>query len=176
MQTKPMPRLSRRSFLAASAASAAFVARPAIGAPTPRTTETDVVIIGAGAAGIAAARRITAANRHFVMIEAADHIGGRCVTDTRTFGIPFDLGAHWIRSPDINPLTKLTPRRGIEIYPAPASQKVRVGLRNAREGELEDFLAAQVRATRAIIDASRKGDIPCAQALPNDLGDWRATI
>jgi monoamine oxidase len=176
MHSKIMPRLSRRSFLAASAASAAFVARPAIGAPTPRTTETDVVIVGAGAAGIAAARRIAAANRHFVMIEAADHIGGRCVTDTRTFGVPFDLGAHWIRAPDLNPLTKLTPRRGIEIYPAPASQKVRIGLRNAREGELEDFLAAQVRATRAIVDAARKGDVPCQQALPNDLGDWRSTV
>jgi monoamine oxidase len=176
MPTKVMPRLSRRSFLAASAASAAFVARPAIGAPASRTTETDVVIVGAGAAGIAAARRIGAANRRFVLIEAADHIGGRCVTDTRTFGVPFDLGAHWIHSPDVNPLTKLTLRRGIEIYPAPASQKVRIGLRNAREGELEDFLAAQVRATRAITDATRKGDVPCEQALPNDLGEWRSTI
>jgi monoamine oxidase len=176
MPTKAMPRLSRRSFLAASAASAAFVARPAIGAPAPRTTETEVVIVGAGAAGIAAARRIAAANRRFVLIEAADHIGGRCVTDTRTFGVPIDLGAHWIHSPDVNPLTKLTLRRGIEIYPAPASQKVRIGLRNAREGELEDFLAAQVRAMRAITDAARKGDVPCEQALPSDLGDWRSTI
>ena len=174
MQPKTMPRLSRRSFLAATAASA--VACPAISAPAPRTTETEVVIVGAGAAGIAAARRIAAANRHFVLIEAADHIGGRCVTDTRTFGVPFDLGAHWIRSPDVNPLTKLTLRRGLEIYPAPASQKVRIGLRNAREGELEDFLAAQVRATRAIVDAARKGDVPCAQALPNDLGEWRPTV
>ena len=176
MQSKTMPRLSRRSFLAASAASAAVATRPAIAAPTPRTTETDVVIVGAGAAGIAAARRIAAANRHFVMIEAADHIGGRCVTDTRTFGVPFDFGAHWIHSPDVNPITKLTPRRGIEIYPAPASQKVRIGFRNARESELEDFLSAQVRATRAITDAARKGDVPCAQALPNDLGDWRSTV
>jgi monoamine oxidase len=171
-----MPRLSRRSFLAASAASAVSVARPAIAAPTSRSTETDVVIVGAGAAGIAAARRIAAANRHFVLIEAADHVGGRCITDTRTFGPPFDRGAHWIHSPDINPVALLAPRRGIEIYRAPASQKVRVGLRNAREGELEDFLAAQVRATRAIVDAARKGDVPCEQALPNDLGDWRSTI
>ncbi len=168
-----MSRLSRRSFLAASAA---VLTRPALGAPAPRATGTDIVIVGAGAAGIAAARRIAAANRRFVLIEAADHIGGRCVTDTRIFGVPFDLGAHWIHSPDVNPVTKLTLRRGIEIYPAPASQKVRIGLRNAREGELEDFLAAQVRATRAIVDAARKGDVPCEQALPNDLGDWRSTI
>jgi monoamine oxidase len=53
---------------------------------------------------------------------------------------------------------------------------VRVGLRNAREGELEDFLAAEVRATRAIREAARKSDIACEAALANDLGDWRATL
>src|SRR5580698_11214626 len=102
-----MPRLSRRSFLAASAALAA---RPAIGAAAPSSTATDVVIVGAGAAGIAAARRIAAAGRHYVLIEATDHIGGRCITDTHTFGVPYDRGAHWIYLPETNPLTKLGPR------------------------------------------------------------------
>jgi len=168
-----MARLSRRSFLAASAALAA---QPALGAPAPGTGPYDVVIVGAGAAGVAAARRVAAAGRRYVLIEAADHVGGRCITDIRTFGVPFDRGAHWIHLPDTNPLTKLTPRGGIEIYPAPASQKVRIGRRYAREGELEDFLAAQVRATRAIGDAARKADVACAQALPNDLAEWRSTV
>jgi monoamine oxidase len=168
-----MPRLSRRSFLAASAALAA---RPALGAAVPASAGIDVVIVGAGAAGIAAARRIAAAGRKFVLLEAAEHIGGRCITEARTFGVPYDRGAHWIHTPDINPATKLTLRRGIEVYPAPASQKVRIGRRYAREGELEDFLALQVRANRAIADAARKGDVACAQALPNDLGDWRPAV
>ena len=110
-----------------------------------------------------------------MVIEATDHIGGRCVTDMKSFGVPFDRGAHWIYLPDSNPVTKLTPVRGIDIYPAPQSQKVRIGLRYAREGELEDFLTAQVRATRAIDEVARKADIPCEQAMPPDLGDWRAT-
>ena len=168
-----MPRVSRRAFLTASAALAAPAA---FGAGAPASTVTDVVIVGAGAAGIAAARRLAAAGRKFVLIEAADHIGGRCVTDTRTFDVPYDLGAHWIHAPDINPVTKLTTRRGIEVYPAPASQKLRIGKRYAREGELEDFLALQVRANRGIADAARKGDVACAQALPNDLGDWRPAV
>jgi monoamine oxidase len=168
-----MLRISRRSFLAASAALAA---RPAIGAPAPGSGPVDVVIVGAGAAGIAAARRIAAAGRRYVLLEATDHIGGRCITDTRTFGIPFDRGAHWIHMPALNPLTKLGPRRGIEVYPAPSSQKVRIGRRYAREGELEDFLTMQVRADRAIADAARKADVPCDQALPNDLGDWRPAV
>jgi len=173
MHPETMPKISRRSLLAASAA---FAARPAIGATGPGSASLEVVIVGAGAAGIAAARRLAAAGRRYVVIEATDHIGGRCVTDLKSFGVPFDHGAHWIYLPDSNPLTKLAPRRGIDIYPAPPSQKVRVGRRYAREGELEDFLAAQVRATRAIDDAARKADIPCAQVMPNDLGDWRGTV
>lgn len=169
-----MPQLSRRSFLAGSAALAA--PQPARGATGPASSSVDVAIIGAGAAGIAAARRIAAAGRRYLVIEATDHVGGRCVTDTKSFGVPFDRGARWIYLPDVNPLTKLAPPRGIEIYPAPPSQKVRIGRRYAREGELEDFLTGQVRAIRAIGDAARKADVPCQQAVPNDLGEWRGTI
>ena len=150
------------------AASAAFAARPLIGASllgagnpvfaaTPPSSGTvDVVIVGAGAAGIAAARKIAAAGRRYILIEATDHIGGRCLTDTTTFGVPYDRGAHWLYLPDSNPVTKLAPNRG-DIYPAPRSQKVRIGRRFAREGELEDFLAAQVRATRAIGEIATQG-------------------
>jgi monoamine oxidase len=167
-----MPSLSRRSLLMASAA---FAARPALAAVTPSGGPLDVVIIGAGAAGIAAARRLAAAGRRYLVIEATDHVGGRCVTDMTSFGVPFDRGARWIYLPDSNPLIKIAPRRG-DIYSASLSRKVRIGRRYAREGELEDFLSAQVRATRAVDDAARKADIACAQAMPADLGDWRATV
>jgi monoamine oxidase len=167
-----MPSLSRRSLLMASAALAA---RPAAAAVTPSGGPLDVVIIGAGAAGIAAARRLAAAGRRYLVIEATDHVGGRCVTDTRSFGVPFDRGARWIYLPDSNPLIKIAPRRG-DIYSTSLSRKVRIGRRYAREGELEDFLSVQVRATRAIDDVARKADTACAQAMPADLGDWRATV
>ena len=165
--------LTRRSFLAASAAAAAG---PAVAAPLP-SGPLDVVVVGAGAAGIAAARKLAAANRRVVVIEASDRIGGRCFTDTTTFGVPYDRGAHWVHMPDINPVTKLATRAGLDIYPAPPGQKMRIGRRDAREGELEDFLAALVRAHRAVVEAARgKTDVSCAAALPRDLGDWRATI
>ncbi len=167
-----MAGVTRRSFLAASASA---LAAPALGAPA--SGEVDAVIVGAGAAGIAAARRMAAAGRRFILVEAAPRVGGRCITDTRAFGVPFDRGAHWIYTPDINPVAKLSARTGLDVYPAPPGQKVRVGRRNAREGELEDFLAALVRSNRAIVEASRgRADIHCAQALPKDLGDWRQTV
>ena len=174
-----MRRWSRRSFLGASAALAAG---PALGAPRKpqevgRTGGIDVVIVGAGAAGIAAARRLAAAGRRFALIEAGPEVGGRAITDTKTFGVPYDRGAHWIYAADINPLAKLTAQTGFDLYPAPPGQRMRIGRRFAREGEMEDFLAGLVRANSAIADASRgRVDISCAQAMPKDLGDWRSTI
>jgi len=167
--------LSRRRFLAASAASAASAGTSAIAAQTPG--DFDVAVIGAGAAGIAAARRLVAASARIAIIEASNRLGGRCFTDTETFGVPFDRGAHWVHVPELNPVTPLAMKFGFDIYPAPPEQRVRIGRRYARASEMEDYLTATVRANRAIGEASRgRQDVSCAQALPKDLGDWQPTI
>jgi monoamine oxidase len=169
--------ITRREFLAASASSALA---PVLGgrawaAPLPR--EADIVVIGAGAAGIAAARRIIAANRKVIVLEATGQIGGRCLTDTTTFDVPFDRGARWIHNPDSNPMIKLARGAGLEVGPAPLGQKIRIGRRNARAGEVEELLATLVRANRAIDDASRgRVDVSCASVLPKDMGDWATTV
>jgi monoamine oxidase len=168
--------MTRRGFLSASAA---FAATPALrarawAAPVPR--DADIVVIGAGAAGIAAARRVMAANRKVIVVEAAGQIGGRCLTDTATFDVPFDRGARWMHNPDTNPMIRLARGAGLDISAAPPGQKIRIGRRNARPSETEEFLAALVRANRAIDDASRgRVDVSCASVLPKDLGDWAGT-
>jgi hypothetical protein len=59
----------------------------------------------------------------------------------------------------------------------PLGQKIRIGARNARESELEAFLAGLVRSSRAIAEAARgKADVAAARALPKDLADWQSTI
>ena len=168
-----MSALSRRTLLASSTALAATTTFGAV----PTSGEVEIAIIGAGAAGIAAARRIAADRRTFALVEANWHVGGRCLTDSKIFGVPCDLGAHWIHMPDTNPVAKLAPRLGLEIYPAPSGQRLRVGHRNAREGEMEDYFSALVRSTRAITEGARgRADISCEQALPKDLGDWRDCV
>src|SRR4029077_20707699 len=165
--------LNRRNFIAASAA---LDSAPALGAVSA-SGETDVAIVGAAAAAIAAARKVAAAGRRFVLIEANDRVGGRCGTDMRIFGVPFARGAHWLDMADSHPVAKLSARSGLDLYPAPPGQKLRIAKRNAREGEMEDYLAAIVRANRAIQDSARgKVDLPCMQALPKDLGDWRPAV
>jgi len=170
-----MPVLSRRRFLAASAASAALVAAPARGAQF--AGDVDIAVIGAGAAGIAAARRLAGTKARIALIEASGRLGGRCLTDTAMFGVPHDIGAHWIHQPDLNPISPLATRSGFDIYPAPPGQRVRIGRRYARESEMEDYLTAIVRANRAIGDAGRgKLDVSAAQALPKDFADWQRTV
>ncbi len=166
---------TRRSFLAASAAFATVPVFGATAAPLPR--DADIVVIGAGAAGIAAARRVVAANRRVVVIEAASQVGGRCLTDISSFDMPFERGARWLHNPETNPMIRLARGAGLDMSAAPAGQKIRIGRRNARAGETEEFLAALVRANRAIDEAARgKLDTSCAAALPRDLGDWTGTI
>src|SRR3982075_541086 len=168
--------MTRRDFLSPPAALAAAPAlgAGAWGAALPR--EADIVVIGAGAAGIAAARRIQAANRRVIVVEAASQIGGRCLTDVSTFDVPFDRGARWMHNPDTNPMIRLARNAGLDVSAAPLGQKLRIGRRNARAGETEEFLAALVRANRAIDEGSRgRADVSCASVLPKDLGERAGT-
>ena len=168
--------MTRRDFLSASAALAMT---PVFGGRTGAaqlSRDADIVVIGAGAAGIAAARRIQAANRKVIVVEASGQIGGRCLTDAAMFEVPFDRGARWMHNPESNPMIKSARAAGLEITTAPLGQKIRIGRRYARPGETEEFLAALVRANRAIDDASRRSDVSCASVLPKDLGGWAGTV
>ena len=164
--------LSRRWFLASTASAAlAGTCDPAASA----SGDFDIAVIGAGAAGIAAARRC-AGHARTTVLEASDRVGGRCVTDTANFGVPFDRGAQWLVAADVNPVVPLAKASGLDIYPVSASQRVRISRRYARTGEMEDYLSAAVRAGRAIAEAGRKGDVAAATVLPKDLADWQNTV
>ncbi len=168
-----MSTLSRRSFLAGSAAT---LAAPALRA-SAQSADVDLAIVGAGAASIAAARRAIAGKARVAVFEAGARIGGRCITDTTLFGVPFDLGAHWMHYPDGNSPVAGAPQAGFEIYPASRGQTIRVGPRNARDAEMEGYIGALLRARRALDDAGHgKSDVAAGQALPADLGAWQSTL
>ncbi len=167
--------ITRRNFLSASAGIAVTSLSAGRAGAAPPARDADIVVIGAGAAGIAAARRVLAAGRKVIVLEASSQIGGRCQTDSSTFEVPFDRGARWVHNPETNPMLRLARAAGLELLPAPSGEKIRIGRRNARPGETEEFLAALVRANRAIDDAARRSDVSCASVLPKELGDWAGT-
>src|SRR4051794_28499401 len=77
-------------------------------------SEYDVAIVGAGAAGVAASRRLVEAGQSAILIEASDRVGGRAWT-TAIAGMPLDLGCGWLHSADRNPLVALAETAGFSI-------------------------------------------------------------
>jgi monoamine oxidase len=74
----------------------------------------DVVVIGAGAAGIGAGRRLAKAGVSFVLIEARDRIGGRALTLTHERGA-IDLGCGWLHSGERNVMTAMAEAMGFDV-------------------------------------------------------------
>jgi monoamine oxidase len=78
-------------------------------------TDPDVIIIGAGAAGLGAARRLAGAGVPVRVVEARNRVGGRAYTAREPSGLPIELGCAWLHSADENDLTGLARQYGLTI-------------------------------------------------------------
>ena len=159
---------TRRSVLAAMLASAATGAHAALSEP-------DVVVIGAGAAGIAAARRLKALGKTVTVIESADRIGGRAYTESARLGTPFDHGCAWLQGPRDLELTRMARDRGFGMVDANAvSEALFVGNRRANASERRSYDRAWGRFGSALEGAYVR-DVSAASVVPEDL-DWSGTV
>jgi monoamine oxidase len=80
------------------------------------TSNQDVVIVGAGTAGLSAAKTLKKFGYSVIVLEAEAFVGGRCRTDNSTFKIPFDVGGSWLHSAKINPLARLAEKHGVCLH------------------------------------------------------------
>ena len=76
----------------------------------------DVVVVGAGAAGISATHTLLSLGLSVTTVEAAARIGGRCWTDSAAFGVPYDVGAHWLHYGDQNFYLSYGRDNGFQVY------------------------------------------------------------
>ena len=83
--------------------------------PPEKMTSTSIAIIGAGAAGLAAAKEMQELGQDFLLLDASHRIGGRAYTEELAPGVPFDLGAHWVMAPSVNPLIAHAKNGEIEL-------------------------------------------------------------
>ena len=98
----------RRTLVALMASLSALFARPQ---PT-KAGGRRIVVVGAGLAGLSAARALAATGADVTVIEARDRIGGRIWTSRAWDGLPMDMGASWIHGLDGNPMTALAKEAG----------------------------------------------------------------
>ena len=164
--------LSRRAFLARGAALAALPLAASAGAPA----EADVVVVGAGAAGLAATRVLRERGVSVATVEASGRIGGRAHTDTRLFGVPCDMGAHWLHNAAGNPFVGYAREHGFDAYPAPVKETLYTGSRKASPAEYAAYEAAHAGAIRAISAAGRRGEDTSPAAVVPDGGEWHDLV
>ena len=108
----------------------------------------DLAIIGAGAAGIAAAREARARGLTSVILEASDRVGGRAYTFDWQ-GHALDLGATWLHSAGRNPLVPLAEQLGVAIDRAPAPWRNQYeNLGYSEEEQSESWAAMEAFAQR----------------------------
>jgi polyamine oxidase len=126
------------------------------------------IVVGAGAAGLAAARALADAGQVVTVLEARDRIGGRAWTSD-ALGPPIDLGASWIHGTTDNPLVPLARDAGLRLIPTSFDRFATYDVDGRRISVVEEeplwehYLAVIEAAGRVGPDAA--GDRSVADAL-----------
>ena len=155
--------IDRRAFLSNSSALLTLPFIPKVG----YAADTDVVIIGAGAAGLSAARVFQEKGVRFILLEAKGRIGGRAITDTETFGKPFDMGCTFQHQAHLNPFVDYARDNGFQIGPLPPNEQslIWVGRSEASGRQYSAIDSQYQKMEAAIVKAGQSAlDISLAQA------------
>jgi monoamine oxidase len=153
---------TRRGLLLGAGAMAVAGCCPAF------ASDIDVVVVGAGAAGIAAAQMLASLGRTCVVLEADNRIGGRALTDTRSFGAPFDIGCAWIHAAHSNPFYGMAVANNFHLHEHSLSLN-QIYYRGKKADH--DFVEREERAEEMIggaIDAKADAgkDVPASAVMP----------
>jgi len=154
----------RRRFLLASGATALAGVLPR--ALRAQDAGLDVAVIGAGGAGLSAAKQLAAAGYRVLVLEARDRIGGRAFTDSSSIGETWDRGCSWLHSSEVNPWVAYARANGFEPLPDTWPRRMYDGGKALDEAEVSDLRQLRRRMTEELEAAGRRGlDVPAEQAF-----------
>ncbi|GAB4428425.1 MAG: FAD-dependent oxidoreductase [Anaerolineae bacterium] len=151
--------MKRRNFIANSALMIGAAPLLRLGAASSRQTE--VLVVGAGMAGLAAAQTLQAQGIPVVVLEARQRSGGRVWTDRSWPDAPLDMGASWIHGIRGNPIYKLARQLKLATHPTDydamtvyevTGRPLSDADATALDALLEQTLARARRAGRALVD------------------------
>ena len=129
----------------------------------------DVVVVGAGASGLAVARTLLDAGLTVKVLEARDRVGGRAWTETTTFGLPFDRGCHWLHTAKVNPWLPYGEANGFSMVPDPDTNALYVDGKRASSFELDALEEACDDFIQRVAEAADRGvDTPISGFLDMD--------
>jgi monoamine oxidase len=128
----------------------------------------DVLVIGAGGAGLTAAKRLAAQGVSVIVLEARNRIGGRAFTEN-SLGVAWDRGASWLHASNVNPFVKYAQQSGFEVFPDRFARVVYDGARRLSEAETAGYRAVQERMVRELGKAGGRGlDIAAEAAFTQE--------
>jgi len=135
-----------------------------------------VVIVGAGAAGLAALRRLAAAGLSVVALEARTRVGGRAHSVLLRPDLPVDCGCGWLHSADVNPLVEPIARAGFTIDRTPPAWERQSGNQDFPPEDQRAFGEAYDAFEKRLEAAAQTGvDRPAAEFLEPG-GRWNPLI
>lgn len=142
-------------------------------ASNPLPSRVDAVVIGAGAAGIAAARRLMRPGLSVLVLEARDRIGGRAWT-ARVEGEGLDMGCGWLHSADDNVLAGRVEAEGLTLDQTPPPWRTQAFDHEITRADLAEFGEAFAAFDQRVTEAAGRGeDRPASDFFDPDCR-WNA--
>jgi monoamine oxidase len=129
----------------------------------------DIAVIGAGAAGLGAGRRLKELGVSFAVLEAAHRVGGRGYTEEIAPGVPFDLGCHWLHSASLNPFVAMADAAGFTYRKGTFDRSLNFAsdwTASTDVKDCDDFLERSYAALREAHAAGR--DVSVADVVERD--------